>query len=65
VNFHDNHVWLDDNPRTTVALRHQHRFFIDIWVGILADQLLGPVVLPERLAGALYQRFLVDDLPVL
>jgi hypothetical protein len=25
VNFHNTHVWVDDNPHTTVALRHQHR----------------------------------------
>jgi hypothetical protein len=55
---------VDDNPLKAVASRHQYRFSINIWVGMIADQLLGPVVLPERLAGALYYRFLVDDLPV-
>jgi hypothetical protein len=34
-------------------------------VGILGDQPLGPVVLPNRLTCAVYQRFLVNDLPVL
>jgi hypothetical protein len=34
-------------------------------VGILCDQLLGPVVLPNRIMGAVYHRFLVNDLPEL
>jgi hypothetical protein len=34
-------------------------------VGILGDQLLGPDVLPNRLTGAMYHRFWVNDLPVL
>jgi hypothetical protein len=36
-----------------------------IWVAILGDQFLGPVVLPNTLAGALYHRFLVNDLLIL
>jgi hypothetical protein len=44
--------WVDDNHHTTVAKRHQHRFSISVWVGILDDQLLGPLVLPNRLSGA-------------
>jgi hypothetical protein len=24
VNFHNTHVWVDDNPHTTVASRHHH-----------------------------------------
>jgi hypothetical protein len=65
ANFHYTHVWEDDSLHTTVASRHQHRFSINVWVGILCDQILGPVVLPNRLASALYYRFLVNDSPVL
>jgi hypothetical protein len=45
VNFHATHVWMDDSPHVITASRHQHQFSINIWVGILGDQLLGPVVL--------------------
>jgi hypothetical protein len=65
VTFHNPHVWVDDNPHITAASRHQHRFSIDVWVGVLGDQLLGPVVLPNRLTGAVYHRFLANDLAVL
>jgi hypothetical protein len=52
VNFHNTHIWLDDNPHISVASRHQHRFSIKVWVGIVGDRLLGPVVLPNRQTGA-------------
>jgi hypothetical protein len=56
---------MDGNPHTTMASGHQHLFSINIWVGRLGDQLLGPVVLPNRLTGAVYHHVLVIDLPVL
>jgi hypothetical protein len=34
-------------------------------VGILRDQVLGPVILPNKLTDAVYHRFLLNDLPVL
>jgi hypothetical protein len=37
---------------------------VSVWVGILGDQLLEPVVLPIRLTGAVYHRFLVNGSPV-
>jgi hypothetical protein len=30
VNFHNIHVWVDDNPHTTVAARHQDQFSINV-----------------------------------
>jgi hypothetical protein len=65
VNFHNTHVWVDDNPHITVASKHHHRFYISFRVGISDGQNLGPVVLPNRLAGAVHHRFLANDLPVL
>jgi hypothetical protein len=64
VKFHDTHVWVDDNPHITVASRHQHRFSINVWVGILGQQLLGSVVLPNILIDAVYHHFLTIDLSV-
>jgi hypothetical protein len=34
-------------------------------VGILGYQRIGPVVLPNRLTGAVYYHFLVNELPLL
>jgi hypothetical protein len=38
---------------------------VKVWVGILGDQQLGPVVLPNRLTDTVYHRFLVNYLPLL
>jgi hypothetical protein len=57
VNFRRTHVWTDDNPDTTVTSKHQHRLFVNICVGILGDQLLWPVVLPNKLPGSVYHVF--------
>jgi hypothetical protein len=55
----------DGSPHTIVASRRQHRLSINVWVGILGDELLGPVVLPNRLTSAVYHCFVVNDLLVL
>lgn len=70
-NFHNTHVWADENPHAIMESRHQVRFSLNIWIGILGDNLLGPVVLPNRLTGAGYLNFLqntlrdlLDDIPL-
>jgi hypothetical protein len=40
MNFHNTHVLVDDNPHATAVSRSQHRFSINVWVGIFGDQLL-------------------------
>jgi methylthioribose-1-phosphate isomerase len=55
--FHNTHAWVDDSLHTTMTSQHQHRFSTNMWVGILGDQLLGPVALPNRLTGAVYHCF--------
>lgn len=64
-NFHNNHVWADENPHEFVESRHQHRFSLNVWLGILGDRLIGPVFFPNRLTGELYLNFLRNDLPPL
>jgi hypothetical protein len=49
--------WVDDDPHTSMVSKHQRRFSISVRVGILNNQLLGPVVLPNRLSGAVYHHF--------
>jgi hypothetical protein len=59
VKFHNSLVIVDDTPHTIVASKHQYRFSINVWLGI------GLAVLPNRLSGAVYHRFLVNDLLLL
>uniref|UniRef100_V5GJV9 Transposable element Tc3 transposase n=1 Tax=Anoplophora glabripennis TaxID=217634 RepID=V5GJV9_ANOGL len=65
MNFHNNHVWADENPNAILEGRHQHQFSLNVWVGIVGDHLIGPFFLPPRLTGDVYRRFLEDELPVL
>jgi len=64
-NFRNSHVWSDENPHAVVSSRHQRRFSINIWCGIIGNQLLGPCELPNRLNGNVYANFLQESLPVL
>jgi hypothetical protein len=43
----------------------QHRFSINLWCGVLHDQLIGLFIFPERLTGAVYLQFLQEELPQL
>jgi hypothetical protein len=52
VNFRNGHVWVNGNPP------------INVWVRILGDEPFGSVVLPQRLTGAVYHRFMLSDIPV-
>jgi hypothetical protein len=48
-----------------MATKHQYRFSINVLVGIINHKFLGPIVLLNRLTGAICHRFLVKDLSVL
>lgn len=65
INFHNNHLWADENPHGIIQSRHQQRFSINVWAGIIGDYLIGPVVLPNRLDGLSYLDFLQNGLPPL
>lgn len=51
VNFHNRHMWCDENPHVIHAIRFQHEFSINVHGGIVGDMLIGPFVLPNRLDG--------------
>lgn len=64
-NFHNRHVWAEENPHAVLASSHQNRFSLNVWGGIFQDKLLGPVYLPGRLNGQIYLEFLSNTLPEL
>jgi len=65
MNFHNNHVWAEDNHHVVHEGRFQHQFSLNVWVGIIGDVLIGPVFLPARLTGEVYRNFLEQTLPPL
>lgn len=64
-NFHNLHLWDTENPHGIIEARHQRRFSVNVWGGIIGNFLLGPVFLPPRLNGTAYHRFLAYQLPAL
>ena len=64
-NFHNNHVWAEENPHAVVESNHQNQFSVNVWVGIVENHIIGSFFLPERLNGNIYRRFLEEDLPIL
>lgn len=70
---HNNwHYWSRDNPRNTRERGHQVRYGVNVWAGIVGDHLIGPYILPDRLTGEVYLRFLqgalndlLEDVPLL
>ena len=64
-NTHNMHAWHDANPQNVHRFRYQHRFTVNVWVGICGDHLIGPYLMPSPLNGARYVTFLRDVLPEL
>lgn len=61
-NYHNAHYWADANPRLIREGRFQHRFSVNVWAGIINNELIGPHILPVRLNGESYLNFLENVL---
>jgi len=48
-----------------VESNYQHRFSINVWCGVIGDQLIGPYIFQQRLTGDIYANFLQSELPAL
>lgn len=62
-NWRNNHYYSIDNPHVTKERHFQHEFSVNVWCGIIGDNLIGPFELPQRLNGQEYLHFLETDLP--
>jgi hypothetical protein len=49
-NFHNQHLWVDENPHAILQSHHQQWFSIN-FSNICGDNLFRPHVLPNRLTG--------------
>lgn len=61
-NWRNTHYWEVENPHAVKERHFQHEFKINVWCGIIGDQLLGPFVLPPNLNGQSYLFFLQNTL---
>ncbi|XP_070528277.1 uncharacterized protein [Cardiocondyla obscurior] len=57
--------WADHNPKLIREGSFQYRYSINVWAGILGNQIIGPYFLPARLTGLEYRNFIRTSLPVL
>jgi len=58
-------IWNHDNPHGTVESNYQHRFSVNVWCGVIGDQMIGPYIFSQRLTGDFYAHFLQKELPAL
>jgi hypothetical protein len=52
-NIYNSHIWIWDNPQAKEH-KHQDRFSVDTWVGIIKDTIVGHYLLPDRLTDQCY-----------
>ncbi|XP_071642155.1 uncharacterized protein [Temnothorax longispinosus] len=62
-NSHNFLSWRGENPHAIRQGAFQYRWSINVWAGIKANRIIGPYILPPRLTGEVYARFLEHELP--
>lgn len=62
INSHNLHFWAEENPHVIIQTKNQHKFLINIWMGIIGNHLIGPYVIDGQLNGEKYLEFLQDHL---
>ena len=64
-NSKNNICWTNGNTHEVYEQGREDKFSVNVWAGILGDQLIGPYILPDNLNGRSYQFFLTEVLPEL
>ena len=64
-NTRSSYLWDRDNPHGTVESNYQHSFSVNMWCGVIGDQLIGPYIFLKRLTGDIYPNVLQAELPAL
>jgi hypothetical protein len=57
-NTRNSHLLDRDNLHGTVESKYQHRFSVNVWSGVIGDQLIGPYIFPQRVTGDTYANVL-------
>lgn len=61
-NIHNIHFWANENPRAVRRTNFQHRFSVNLWAGMIGNQLVGPIEIPTNLNSVRYLEFLQNEL---
>lgn len=66
VNLHNAHYWAQENPHWLRQHKHQVRWSVNVWCGILGDRIIGPHFFEDNLNGKMYTEeilgVVIDDL---
>lgn len=62
VNRHNCRYWADDNPYWIREAHTQRPQKVNVWAGIVGDQVIGPIFFDGTLNAAKYLTFLQEDL---
>lgn len=65
VNRHNMHYYATENPHWVRQIDFQHPWSLNVWGGILNDEVIGPFFFEDTLNANRYLNFLEDQLPVL
>ncbi|KAJ3666078.1 hypothetical protein Zmor_001533 [Zophobas morio] len=61
-NSRNTYIWSDENSHAIRETHFQDRFSVNVWAGMVNNNLIGPYVLPPRLTAVAYLDFLNNDL---
>lgn len=65
TNYHNAHYWAQKdqgNPHKKRLKGSQRRFSLNVWMGIINNNLIGPYFLPDNLNGETYENLLREHL---
>ncbi|XP_045448977.1 uncharacterized protein LOC123657478 [Melitaea cinxia] len=67
LNLHNLHHWArkGENPKLKKLTRFQRKFSVNVWAGVIRNNVIGPHFLPDNLNGDNYLEFLQNDSPEL
>ncbi|KZC12711.1 hypothetical protein WN55_04805 [Dufourea novaeangliae] len=57
LNLHNMHYWSIDNPHRLRQVEHQRQWSVNVWCGIVGDQLIGQHFIDGNLTGERYAHF--------
>ncbi|EFN87566.1 hypothetical protein EAI_04278, partial [Harpegnathos saltator] len=63
VNRHNYHYYSDQNPYWQRSQEFQRQWSINVWAGILRNDIIGPYYFKQNLNAQYYLAFLQNDLP--
>lgn len=65
TNAWNNRHWSEQNPRWVQNIDKQHQWKLNVWCGVIKDQIIGPYFIEGSLTGGSYTNFLKEDLSIL